>query len=227
VALAPVQTELTALREENAALRAAAEPPAAPVPAGDDDFTQTLLNDPKGAVTGVVKEVVGGIAPLLNELAGTAQEAILEGHRGAIDTEFGTGTFHEEFMPVLQSRFDTARKENPSLLTSREWINSEINGIKGFKMNNLVERRGKAATARTETERAEAERLISQLNATNLTGGTRPATERPREPTPAEQEYLDSLAKGGQSKNLETLRKSQDSGSTLSGMRETFKKEGE
>jgi hypothetical protein len=229
-ALGPIQSELTALREENTALREGLTPPAAPpasAPASEDDFTQSLLTDPRGAVTSVVKDVFSQLAPFFNELSGTAHEAILEGHRGAIDTEFGPGTFQEEFTPILEKRFDTARKDNPALLASREWINSEINGIKGFKMNGLVERRSKAATARTEAERAEAERLLTHFNATNLTGGVRPGGDKPREPTPAEQAYLEARANSGHPTDLESLRRAQSSGSSLSEIKASLSREGE
>lgn len=227
--VAPLRSQMDELRAENEALRAAQSGPApAAVPEGEDDFTQDLLTDPKKAVTGVVKGVVADLAPFLNELSGTAHEAILEGHRAAVDAEFGAGTFQTELMPVLQKRFDTARSQNPTLLASREWINSEVNGVKGFKMNTLMELKGKATEARSEAEKAEAERLLSGLNLTNLTGGVRQGSgERTREPTEAEKAYLASCETGGHTTTVENLRKSQDAGTTLAGLSEAFKPEGQ
>jgi hypothetical protein len=218
-AVAPAVADAVAgLRDD---LRPSEPAPApAPTPAPEGDFTQQLLADPEGTINARVQDEIksqlGQLAPYFQGLSDTAHSAIIQAHATEIDTRFGPGTYAEEFAPVLDKRFEQARKENPALLSSQDWINSEVNGVKGFKMDALVDRRGKFTTTQAEAQKAEDDRILSQVaNATNLTGGVRPSGDKPREPTPAEEEYLRSRADSGRPMALEDLRKGQELGTSL------------
>jgi hypothetical protein len=229
-AMSPLQSQLDSANEQNERLQEQVnglQNPNVPVTGEETDFYTRFAEDPKAAVTSIVSEVIRPLAPVLQNHNDAAHSAYLEGQRSTIDAEFGTGTFEQEFMPVLSKQFDNARKSDPSQLANQQYIANAVNSLKGFKFNELVDRRSENVTKTQETKDAELKSMTEHLlNTTGLSGGLRSAgVNTPREISAAEEEYLTLQARVGIVKDPKDFESAINTGNTLADYRAKLKKE--
>jgi hypothetical protein len=212
-ALQPYQDRVANLEAENRQLREATTtmvPDPDPVPEGD--FYSRMAADPEAAIGAIVKDQFKTLAPLISNLHTTAHQAHVAGHANEIDTQFGAGTWREEFAPVLEARFAEMGRNDPTSIISPDIIQREVSALKGHKFDTLIERRDASRTSAAEAAEKEREDLTAHIvNSTGMVGGVRAGGGRTRELTQDEKDYV-SLRAGatGETVDPHALRANMD-----------------
>jgi hypothetical protein len=198
----PFESRIEALQRENRELQERVQStsqPAPRAPEDDGDFFSRFTTDPEAALRSVVQDEQKQLAPLLATMLDTQHQNLVTNHRLNLDARYGEGTWEEVFRPVLDEVFTNARKQNPTLLASPDFVEGEVLKLRGFHEEALIERRQKAIEAQENTRRTGMDEISKHvLNATNLTGGIRPAKSG-RELTQEEKAYVAHRAEHGRS----------------------------
>lgn len=178
----------------------------------DEDFLDAFTNDPKGAVEKVAQTAIGQmreqLSPVLMDNISTMHSMLVDSQKSQIESQFGPGVWEEHFEPVFSERVSQMRRESPARLASADWLRNEINGIKGHKMDALIEARAKRETSQKASREAQEQQFMSRFNTTGLQGGVGPMPNgAKRELTEDEREYIRAKKAAGIDTDIESLRK--------------------
>jgi hypothetical protein len=224
--MAPLREEISGLRVENqnlaGQLQSRQNPE--PTPPTEDEFLNQFAADPKGSIARAVKEAVGtefqNLAPILTTHNEVASQGLVEAQRASIDNQFGRGTFEEVVHPLLAKIMDDTRKVDPASLAKPDWIQTQVNSIKGFKMDELIERKTNFQTSTQEAQNQQIDQIAQRARqVAGLTGGQKITGSeddiKTRELSDEEKAFAASVQAGGQSVDIVNLRRSGQTGNTL------------
>ncbi len=147
-------TQVTAAIEQMAA-KANQKPVEEVTPLEANELAQQLLADPAKVLdehsTANMRKV---LAPFLSTLVEDNYDDRVVRHRAEFDAQYGTGTFDEHINPELDGIFAKLPTETKG---SAKNLQEVINGIKGRKIDVLIEAKSKAEKAKTEAAETQAQ----------------------------------------------------------------------
>ena len=185
-------------------------------PKAEEDFLDSFTNNAQGAVEKVAKQQVqefaGQLTPVLEQTIMGLHTSLMRAKEAEITAEFGPEAWTTHFKPILDNVVSSTRRENPAQLLSSDWLDREVNALKGHKMQDLWSLRENYAKTQAQRENERTENLVSQHFKTHgLTGGVvQRASNGARELTDVDRDYIQSRKQAGQSTDIQELHKLMD-----------------
>ncbi len=229
--IAPVQADLLQTRQELANAQQAnnqlqtqistlqADPD--PEPQSADDFITDFSDHPEQTIQALVEkgrqETMAQLAPILNQHNDAQHQTLVANHKTAIDAQYGSGTWDEEFDTPFQLRAQTLRDQGRAQeLSSHDAMKREVDGLKGLKIDTLHQRQAEHQKSVTAADAERKQEFMKDFRMTGMSGSGQVAPLSLKRPASDEEKaYLDSAARDGEEKSLTSLREAGTYGSTL------------
>jgi len=213
-----LQRELQNVRQQFTSATQNAQPDASA-----DELLTTLMADPKGFIASQVGSLIDqrlqsftdNLVPIVEQVNTGMSSTLVSQHRSAIDAKYGTGTFDEQYKPLLDQRLARESKSgNPLRASDGAWMESEMKAITGHLIDDLIVRREQHTKAVAEGCEKETSDLVSRVTTNLGPGGLGSSffTAESKDPTPEQQQFLDARerALGSRAKGLPSFEEMRD-----------------
>ena len=133
--------------------------------------------------------------------------SLLNDQKTAIDAEFGPGTFDAEFSTLMNARVANLRSTNPQALSDPAIMATEIQSIKGLKLNALVDRRTAFQTSGEEAKSTERQKILDEFRMSGISGSYSPPAPTADAPmSDAEKDFIAAKERAGQTVDMKANR---------------------